>query len=164
MRSSIPARGQRRLYVACLAQSLLRLDGDPVLPAPRTAVLALDGAVGDRNAMTLVSLLRETHNLGCCKLTNGGLGQGIVPSAVVTFAVLVALVEAQGLRIKAAEGDNWLPGDYGSLKVYPRGSAEFYNAAAGEVWNGRIAMIAILAFVVQEAVTKVPTAATIPFF
>ena len=95
---------------------------------------------------------------------NGGLGQGIVPSAVVTFAVLVALVEAQGLRIKAAEGDNWLPGDYGSLKVYPRGSAEFYKASAGEVWNGRIAMVAILAFVVQEAVTKVPTAATIPFF
>jgi hypothetical protein len=40
----------------------------------------------------------------------------------------------------------------------------FFSLQEGEIWNGRIAMIAILAFVVQEAVTKVPTAATIPFF
>merc|ERR1719222_328059 len=74
---------------------------------------------------------------------NGGLEQGIIPSAVVTFAVLVALVEAQGLRIKKAQGDEWLPGDFGT---------------------SRIAMLAILTYVVQEFASGIPTAATVPFW
>jgi len=109
------------------------------------------------------NLVAETGGLSPSVL-NGGLEQGIIPSSVVTFAVLIALVEAQGLRIKKAQGDAWIPGDYETLKVYPKGSAEFYNAQAGEVWNGRIAMIAILAYVVQEFVTGIPTATTIPGF
>merc|ERR1711939_278374 len=77
------------------------------------------------------NLVAETGGLSPSVL-NGGLEQGIIPSSVVTFAVLIALVEAQGLRIKKAQGDSWMPGDYGWAKVYPRGSAEFYEAAAGE--------------------------------
>lgn len=95
---------------------------------------------------------------------NGGLEQGIIPSAVVTFAVLVALVEAQGLRIKRSEGDAWMPGDYGTARVAERGSEQFFSLQEGEIWNSRIAMLAILVFVVQEAVTRVPTADLIPFF
>merc|ERR1719486_903803 len=45
------------------------------------------------------NLVAETGGLSPSVL-NGGLEQGIIPSAVVTFAVLVSLVEAQGLRIK----------------------------------------------------------------
>jgi len=95
---------------------------------------------------------------------NGGLEQGIIPSAVLTFAVLVALVEAQGLRIKRSEGDAWMPGDYGTLRVAERGSEQFFSLQEGEIWNSRIAMLAILAFVTQEAVTRIPTAALIPWF
>merc|ERR1719163_780344 len=102
------------------------------------------------------NLVAETGGLSPSVL-NGGLEQGIIPSSVVTFAVLLSLVEAQGLRIKKEQGDSWMPGDYGSLKVFPRGSKEFFDATAGEIWNGRIAMVAILAYVVQEFVTKVPT-------
>merc|ERR1719263_990372 len=69
---------------------------------------------------------------------NGGLGQGIIPSAVITFAVLVALVEAQGLRIKQSEGDAWMPGDYGTLRVAERGSEQFFSLQEGEIWNARV--------------------------
>jgi len=109
------------------------------------------------------NLVAETGGLSP-SILNGGLEQGIIPSSVVTFAVLISLIEAQGLRIKKEQGDSWLPGDYGSLKVYPRGSKEFFDAATGEIWNGRLAMVAILGYVVQEFVTKVPTSTTIPFF
>merc|ERR1712087_724268 len=95
---------------------------------------------------------------------NGGLEQGIIPSAVLTFAVLVALVEAQGLRIKESEGDAWMPGDYGTARIAERGSPQFFSLQEGEIWNSRIAMLAILTFVVQEAVARVPTADLIPFF
>lgn len=95
---------------------------------------------------------------------NGGLEQGIIPSAVITFAVLVALVEAQGLRIKQSEGDAWMPGDYGTARIAERGSEQFFSLQEGEIWNSRIAMLAVLTYVVQEAVTRVPTADLIPFF
>ena len=109
------------------------------------------------------NLLAETGGLSPSVL-NGGLEQGVIPGALVTFALLVSLVEAQGLRIKKSDGDDWLPGDYGTLRIAEKGTEQFFSLQAGEIWNGRIAMIAILAYVVQEAVTKVPVAATIPGF
>ncbi|KAK7237539.1 hypothetical protein SO694_00099092 [Aureococcus anophagefferens] len=67
--------GRRRgAYVAALARALLGLES----PGGRAAVLRLDGAVGDRNAMTLVSLLAETHTLGTVAISNGGLGAAAV--------------------------------------------------------------------------------------
>jgi len=108
------------------------------------------------------NLVAETGGLSPSVL-NGGLEQGIIPSSVVTFAILIALVEAQGLRVKEAQGTAWFPGDYGTARIAERGTEQFFSLAEGEIWNGRIAMLAILAYVVQEAVTKVPTANTIPF-
>jgi len=108
------------------------------------------------------NLVAETGGLSPSVL-NGGLEQGIIPSSIVTFAVLISLVEAQGLRIKKAQGDSWFPGDYGTARIAERGTEQFFSLASGEIWNGRIAMLAILAYVVQEAVTRVPTAEMIPF-
>lgn len=108
------------------------------------------------------NLVAETGGLSPSVL-NGGLEQGIIPSSIVTFAVLTSLVEAQGLRIKKAQGDSWMPGDYGTARIAERGTEQFFSLATGEIWNGRIAMIAILAYVVQEAVTHVPTANMVPF-
>jgi len=108
------------------------------------------------------NLVAETGGLSPSVL-NGGLEQGIIPSSIVVFAVLMSLVEAQGLRIKEAQGDAWMPGDYGTLRIAERGTEQFISLAEGEIWNARIAMIAILAYVVQEYVTGIPTALTIPF-
>jgi len=97
-------------------------------------------------------------------LLNGGLEQGIIPSAVVTFALLVALVEAQGIRVRKAQGDDWLPGDFRTARIAERGSEQFFSLQEGEVWNSRIAMLAILTYVVQEFASGIPTAATVPFW
>merc|ERR1712113_736407 len=100
------------------------------------------------------NLVAETGGLSPSVL-NGGLEQGIIPSSIVVFAVLMSLKEAQG--------DAWMPGDYGTLRIAERGTEQFISLAEGEIWNARIAMIAILAYVVQEYVTGIPTALTIPF-
>lgn len=111
----------------------------------------------------LPNLVAETGGLSPSVL-NGGLEQTWVASSIVTFAVLVSLVEAQGLRIKKSDGDEWVPGDYGTLRIAEPGTEQFFSLATGEIWNGRIAMIAIAAYVTQEVLTKVPTVNTIPFF
>jgi len=114
-------------------------------------------------AFHMPNLVAETGGLSP-SLVNGGLEQGIIPSAVVTFAVLISLVEAQGLRIKKSDGDDWLPGDYGTLRIAEKGSEAFFSLQTGEIWNGRIAMLAVLAYVVEEFFTKVPVANTVPFW
>lgn len=111
----------------------------------------------------LPNLVAETGGLSPSVL-NGGLDQAWVASSVVIFGVLMSLVERQGLRIKKSDGESWVPGDYGTLRLAEPGTEQFFSLAEGETWNGRIAMIAILAYVVQEVATKVPTATTIPFF
>ena len=110
------------------------------------------------------NLVAETGGLSPSVL-NGGLEQGPIPSAVATFFILASLIEAQGLRVKKAQGDEaWMPGDYDTLRIAERGTEQFFSLQEGEIWNGRIAMIAILAYVVQEAATGYPTINTIPFF
>ena len=66
----------------------------------------------------LPNLLAETGGLSPSVL-NGGLEQSVIPGSVVTFALLISLVEAQGLRIKKSDGDDWLPGDYGQASPSP---------------------------------------------
>ena len=98
-------------------------------------------------------------------LLNGGLEQAPVAASVLAFAAMVSAVELQGLRIKEATPVNeWRVGDYGTARIAEPGTEQFFSLQEGEIWNGRIAMIAIFAYVVQEALTGFPTANTIPFF
>merc|ERR550537_1697724 len=85
--------------------------------------------------LRMPNLVAETGGLSPSVL-NGGLEQGIIPSAVVTFAVLISLVEAQGIRLREAAGvDSWLPGDYGvRLGGAQPGSERFFSLQEGEVW------------------------------
>ena len=111
------------------------------------------------------NLVAETGGLSPSVL-NGGLEQGPIPATVLSFFLLSSFIELQGIRLKERMGDEWLPGDYGlSLKVpQVRGTDQFTSLQEGEVWNSRIAMLAVLAYVVQEAATGFPTINTIPFF
>merc|ERR1719421_1640637 len=80
-------------------------------------------------------------------------------------SVLNGGVELQGLRIKEATPVNeWRVGDYGTARIAEPGTEQFFSLQECEIWNGCIAMIAIFAYVVQEALTGFPTANTIPFF
>merc|ERR1719240_275630 len=111
----------------------------------------------------LPNLVAETGGLSP-SILNGGLEQSFIPYSVLAFAAMISAVELRGLAIKKLDGDDWLPGDYGTLRIAEKGTPQFFSLQEGEIWNGRIAQIAILAYVVQEAVSKVPTANTIPFF
>merc|ERR1712087_354986 len=43
-----------------------------------------------------------------------------------------------------------LPGDFGTARIAERGSEQFFSLQEGEIWNSRIAILAILTYVVQE--------------
>merc|ERR1711939_1087382 len=84
-------------------------------------------------------------------LLNGGLGE------VNTFywAAVVALAiywEGQGLDKQYGKKDDYLPG---MLGFDPLG-ADSPSMRAAEITNGRVAMMAITAYALEEAITKSP--------
>merc|ERR1719313_992853 len=84
-------------------------------------------------------------------LLNGGLGNvnGVYWALVVGLAVYW---ESQGLDKKFGKQDNYLPG---MLDFDPLG-ADSPSMRAAEITNGRVAMIAITFYALEEAITKAP--------
>merc|ERR1711918_114033 len=84
-------------------------------------------------------------------LLNGGLGNvnAIYWGAVVALAVYW---EAQGLDKQFGKKDDYLPG---MLGFDPLGQDSDFMRNA-EITNGRVAMLAITAFALEEAITKAP--------
>ena len=84
-------------------------------------------------------------------ILNGGLGEvnGIYWGAVAALAVYW---EAQGLDKKFGKDADYLPG---MLGFDPLG-ADSPSMRNAEITNGRVAMIAITAFALEEAITKAP--------
>ncbi|KOO28002.1 protein fucoxanthin chlorophyll a c protein [Chrysochromulina tobinii] len=84
-------------------------------------------------------------------LLNGGLGEinGIYWGAVIALAVYW---ESKGLDKQYGKKDNYLPG---MLGFDPLGKDSPAMREA-EITNGRVAMIAITVFALEEALTKAP--------
>jgi hypothetical protein len=84
-------------------------------------------------------------------LLNGGLGNvnGVYWAAVVALGVYW---EGQGLDKKFGKQDDYLPG---MLNFDPLG-ADSPSMRNAEITNGRVAMIAITAYAIEEAVTRAP--------
>merc|ERR1719409_1599682 len=84
-------------------------------------------------------------------LLNGGLGEvnGIYWAGVVGLAIYW---EAQGLDKKFGKQDDYLPG---MLNFDPLG-ADSPSMRNAEITNGRVAIVAITAFALEEALTKAP--------
>merc|ERR1719387_2782899 len=84
-------------------------------------------------------------------LLNGGLGNvnGVYWGAVVALAVYW---EAQGLDKQFGKKDDYLPG---MLDFDPLG-ADSPSMRGAEITNGRVAMVAITVFALEEAITKAP--------
>merc|ERR1719478_1938976 len=84
-------------------------------------------------------------------LLNGGLGEvnGIYWAAVAGLAIYW---EAQGLDKKFGKQDDYIPG---MLGFDPLG-ADSPSMRTAEITNGRVAMVAITAFALEEAITKAP--------
>ena len=84
-------------------------------------------------------------------LLNGGLGNvnGVYWAAVVGLAIYW---EAQGLDKQFGKKSDYLPG---MLGFDPLG-ADSPTMRAAEITNGRVAMIAITVFALEEAISKSP--------
>ncbi len=76
----------------------------------------------------------------------------------LNFATLVFFVGfASGLELFKMNVSSKIPADYNwRVTEYSDESRDFFDLQAGEVWNGRVAMVATLGYVIQEAVTKMP--------
>merc|ERR1711937_719326 len=84
-------------------------------------------------------------------ILNGGLEN--VNSAYWALVLAIAIYwEGQGLDKQFGKQDNYLPGMLG-FDPLGRDSPSMRNA---EITNGRVAMVAITAFALEEALTKAP--------
>lgn len=90
-------------------------------------------------------------------LVNGGLQ----PSVLYLFLGAASIIELMGISYHRKRG-TVNDGDYGwRMTVHDADSKRFRLLANGEAWNGRIAMLAIVAYVAWEALTKQPLVAAL---
>ena len=105
---------------------------------------------------------------------NGGLGKVSLAywAVVVGFTAAVDLY-GQSLRAKATAKDpqwmltgSYLPGDFGfdPLELYPKDQNGRKRMQLAEIKHGRLAMLAITAFALQEYISKVPVVKETPVF
>lgn len=98
-------------------------------------------------------------------LLNGGLGK---VSPVYWFACLLAAsaIDLYGIKQSKDNAPDYFPGNLGfdPLGLYPKTEAEQLDMQLKELKNGRLAMIAITAFAVQEFVQKIGVIDETPIF
>ena len=96
-------------------------------------------------------------------LLNGGLGK-ISPGYWVGCIGLAAIIDIFGqLRMKS-DNKEYLPGDFGLRLGYPTSEEGKKRMQLAEIKNGRLAMIAVFAFAIQEFVTKQGVVDETPLF
>jgi len=84
-------------------------------------------------------------------LLNGGLGK-VSPAYWIGALGLAAVIEVLGqLKMKS---EKTIPGDFGLRLGYPSDTDGQQRMQLAEIKNGRLAMIAIFGFAIQEFVTK----------
>jgi len=110
------------------------------------------------NALSMNSPLADNNDLAP-SILNGGLGLISTPYWIGVLG-MAAAVEGLGFVMK-----NDMPGDYGfdPLGLYPKDKAGQMEMQTKEIKNGRLAMVAIVAFAAQEAVSKVSVVNESPF-
>jgi len=100
-------------------------------------------------------------------LLNGGLDQ-VSPlywAAVLGLAAAVELVSLTKL-LRMGGNSRYTPGDYqfDPLGLYPDGAEGRKRMQLAEIKHGRLSMLAVTAFAVQEAVSEVAVVDETPFF
>ncbi|KAL3804630.1 hypothetical protein HJC23_008445 [Cyclotella cryptica] len=96
-------------------------------------------------------------------LLNGGLGK-ISPAYWVGCLGVAALIDVIGTLRTKAEKDMYLPGDFGLRLGYPENEEGQKWMQTAEIKNGRLAMIAVVGFAIQEFVSKQGVVDETPLF
>ena len=86
-------------------------------------------------------------------LLNGGLGK-ISPAYWIGCIGAAAIIDIFGTLRMKENNDDYLPGDFGLRFGYPGDEAGQKRMQLAEIKNGRLAMIAVFGFAIQEFVSK----------
>merc|ERR1711959_164953 len=115
------------------------------------------------DALGLPTLLTKTGESP--SLLNGGLDKVALPYWVAVIS-LAGIVEIENMKMKDEKGKNYVAGDcnFDPLNFFPKDSKGQMEIMTKEIKHGRIAMMAVLGFVIQEAVYSTPVVAETPFF
>jgi len=98
-------------------------------------------------------------------ILNGGL-EKIDAAYWAAVAILGAIIEIERMKVMEAKGKSYVAGDVGfdPLGFMPKDEGGKKEMRTKELKHGRLAMMAILGFVVQEALYRTPVVAETPFF
>merc|ERR1712127_82714 len=115
------------------------------------------------DAVGLPSLLTKTGESP--SLLNGGLDK-IDIAYWVAIVAAAGIIELETMKMKEDNGKNYVPGDcnFDPLNLLPSDNAGKMAMMTKEIKHGRIAMMAIFGFAIQEAVYGVPVVQETPFF
>lgn len=135
--------------------------------------LAMLAAVGwpiaelfDRQIATALGLESALTSTGSSpSLLNGGLDK-IEPDYWVIVASIAGLAELSSKETKEAKGKQYIAGDCGfdPLGLFPKDKAGMIEMQTKEIKHSRLAMMAILGYVVQEALYRSPVTEETPMF
>jgi hypothetical protein len=98
-------------------------------------------------------------------LLNGGLDKIDVAYWIAVVA-LAGIVELENADAKEKKPKDYLPGDcnFDPLNLFPKDKVGQMQMMTKEIKHGRIAMMAILGFAIQEALYGIPVVQETPFF
>ena len=115
------------------------------------------------DAVGLPSLLTKTGESP--SLLNGGLDKVDV-AYWVAVASLAGIVELENAKMKEEKPKEYLPGDcnFDPFNLMPKDKEAKMQMMTKELKHGRIAMMAILGFAIQEALYGIPVVQETPFF
>mmetsp|Transcript_26149 Transcript_26149/g.39575 ORF Transcript_26149/g.39575 Transcript_26149/m.39575 type:complete len:232 (+) Transcript_26149:140-835(+) len=98
-------------------------------------------------------------------LLNGGLDK-VDLTFWVALVSLSGIIEIENMKMKDEKAKNYQPGDcnFDPLGLFPEDRIGKLEMQTKEIKHGRIAMMAILGFVAQEALFGIPVVQETPFF
>lgn len=136
----------------------------------RLAMLAVVGwplaELFDKSIADLTGLPSALTSTGASpSLLNGGLDRIDIEYWVAVVA-LAGFVELENMKMKEEKGKAYTPGDCGfdPLGFFPTDKKTQLEMQTKELKHGRLAMMAILGFAVQEALYRIPVTQETPFF
>eukprot|EP00536_Pseudo-nitzschia_multiseries_P001187 jgi/Psemu1/234364/estExt_Genewise1.C_140244 len=135
--------------------------------------LAMLAAVGwplselwDKPIADAVGLPTLLTNTGASpSLLNGGLDK-VAGAYWVAIISLAGIIELENMKMKEEKGKDYISGDcnFDPLNLMPQDKQGQMAMQTKELKHGRIAMMAIFGFAIQEALYRIPVVAETPFF